>query len=356
MVSEICKAKDPRTCPYHGALMRMYEAQAKGDFTAYFTERQKIEDLQKHNWEDDVTNLGLTLPTPQPVADPIAIVRARRTTELVTLMGSGQRIHAHKENECAGRYCAIHNPSDHPLNGAPLIWRNRMMERQCPHGVGHPDPDDVRFRVEIRGEDPAYASTHGCDGCCGDAAYTATQAGQPIRTPADNHRHAGLNIVPVEDARVQAGVVFDKIEVPDPDNNRFSMVFTRATANVEADNPDYIRIQANRPITDDEMEDMAEAVGYQSKAILAIQNGLQDPIRDTPYSFLIGKKDTTDHSRRTDVVAAYRQFEQSLLGMIRDGSPTRRTDRKGPGTAGTKLVNGIDDPNFGIEIYYNSVK
>jgi hypothetical protein len=30
------------------------------------------------------------------------------------------------------------------------------MERICPHGVGHPDPDDV-FATD---------TVHGCDGCC----------------------------------------------------------------------------------------------------------------------------------------------------------------------------------------------
>jgi hypothetical protein len=34
------------------------------------------------------------------------------------------------------------------------------MERKCTHGVGHPDPDEIRI---INGEDDG---THGCDGCC----------------------------------------------------------------------------------------------------------------------------------------------------------------------------------------------
>lgn len=29
-------------------------------------------------------------------------------------------------------------------------------ERTCPHGVGHPDPDDVLNEDKV----------HGCDGCC----------------------------------------------------------------------------------------------------------------------------------------------------------------------------------------------
>lgn len=53
--------------------------------------------------------------------------------------------------------CPIHAPSDHPMRDFPLHFRSDrgIMERRCPHGVGHPDPDDIN-------ED----TTHGCDGCC----------------------------------------------------------------------------------------------------------------------------------------------------------------------------------------------
>jgi hypothetical protein len=32
-----------------------------------------------------------------------------------------------------------------------------ITERICPHGIGHPDPDDIY----------AQGHVHGCDGCCG---------------------------------------------------------------------------------------------------------------------------------------------------------------------------------------------
>jgi hypothetical protein len=41
------------------------------------------------------------------------------------------------------------------------------MERICPHGVGHPDPDHLAFVEERYGTDEASVeSVHGCDGCC----------------------------------------------------------------------------------------------------------------------------------------------------------------------------------------------
>lgn len=71
----------------------------------------------------------------------------------------------HGDSQCAGEYCSIHNPSEHPLADAPLHWRadRRLMERICDHGVGHPDPDDLAHR---RLSDELADDVHGCDGCC----------------------------------------------------------------------------------------------------------------------------------------------------------------------------------------------
>ncbi len=68
----------------------------------------------------------------------------------VTLQG------VHLPEKCAGRACVVHAPSEHHMRDWPLTWRGDrgIMERACPHGIGHPDPDDI-------GDD-----VHGCDGCC----------------------------------------------------------------------------------------------------------------------------------------------------------------------------------------------
>jgi len=60
--------------------------------------------------------------------------------------GTGQEIKVHDASRCAGEYCPIHNPSDHSMNTCPTNWRSDrgFMERVCPHGVGYPDPDDVK--------------------------------------------------------------------------------------------------------------------------------------------------------------------------------------------------------------------
>lgn len=81
-----------------------------------------------------------------------------------------QDLIVHSQDKCEGENCSIHNPSDHPLNKAELNWRSdrRIMERFCEHRVGHPDPDDLDYRINVLNEDPKYAGMHGCceDRCC----------------------------------------------------------------------------------------------------------------------------------------------------------------------------------------------
>lgn len=67
-------------------------------------------------------------------------------------------VRVHPETACAGEHCTIHNRSEHSMRSFPQHWREDrgIMERVCPHGVGHPDPDDINVD-----------GVHGCDGCCG---------------------------------------------------------------------------------------------------------------------------------------------------------------------------------------------
>lgn len=70
----------------------------------------------------------------------------------------------HPEYKCYGRQCVIHNPSDHHMLDWPINLReNKLIERICKHGVGHPDPDSVYF-FDMIGQ--GGLGIHGCDGCC----------------------------------------------------------------------------------------------------------------------------------------------------------------------------------------------
>lgn len=74
----------------------------------------------------------------------------------------------HKVFVCEDRHCAIHNnPSLHPLSMEPLVWDNNgaAVQRQCVHGVIHPDFDDLEYRKTV-GQYYLYLD-HDCDGCCG---------------------------------------------------------------------------------------------------------------------------------------------------------------------------------------------
>lgn len=92
----------------------------------------------------------------------------RRTVEddFGTLLAS-----VHPSYTCLGQYCAIDNPSKHPLSEAPQLWRvdRGILERICSHGVGHPDPDSKY--------EHALDRIHGCDGCCMPGGAVAGASG-----------------------------------------------------------------------------------------------------------------------------------------------------------------------------------
>lgn len=112
----------------------------------------------------------------------------------------GERpLRTHPESVCAGREipCVVHSPSDHHMRNWPLNWRSdtQVMERTCPHGSGHPDPDHMAYVLSLTPEHDCiedfleyylpkgryswdypqlkcpyphleWQGIHGCDGCC----------------------------------------------------------------------------------------------------------------------------------------------------------------------------------------------
>lgn len=87
----------------------------------------------------------------------------------VHVTGSGQQlVNTHPRSVCDGRACVIHHPSDHHMRKWPTLWRGDrgIMERVCPHGVGHPDPDDAAARRLLGTYERTGREVHGCDGCC----------------------------------------------------------------------------------------------------------------------------------------------------------------------------------------------
>jgi hypothetical protein len=99
-----------------------------------------------------------------------------------------QLLRVHPASQCAGRDipCCIHAPSGHHMATWPMKWRGdkNVMERTCPHGTGHPDPDhmayvrsltpehecsyDYSYKCELGYPHLDWQSVHGCcpERCC----------------------------------------------------------------------------------------------------------------------------------------------------------------------------------------------
>ena len=73
-------------------------------------------------------------------------------------------VRIHPKSACEG-HCPFHNPSDHHMKDWPILIRySGLVERTCPHGIGHPDPDSLAYLSEQ--DQKGYLGIHGCDGCC----------------------------------------------------------------------------------------------------------------------------------------------------------------------------------------------
>jgi len=73
----------------------------------------------------------------------------------------------HSRQICKGP-CTFHRASNHNMLDLPILIRETgLVERICEHGVGHPDPDSMRYlnKHSAPGARGAWG-VHGCCGCC----------------------------------------------------------------------------------------------------------------------------------------------------------------------------------------------
>lgn len=80
-------------------------------------------------------------------------------------------LRTHSSLACAGDFCSVHNPSSHSMVRFPQYWdaQRFQMQRVCPHGIPHPDPDDLAYSALVNGEEFAeFQRDHDCcdEGCC----------------------------------------------------------------------------------------------------------------------------------------------------------------------------------------------
>lgn len=167
-----------------------------------------------------------------------------------------------------------------------------------------------------------------------------------IGTPPASGPDGFTSPIPDYDPRVQAGEVFDQVRVL---GNR---PFHRRRDGVFPNEPYAMRFQANRKLSDDEKIRFAGMVGYAYSAKVRGE-GVGIPESDSPFSFVV-RADTTK-TRRDDLGQALGEFEDLLPEIVNEGSPIRKTNQAGAGTAGTRLVEGFNDPDLKFEVYYDSV-
>lgn len=137
------------------------------------------------------------------------------------------------------------------------------------------------------------------------------------------------------DPRVQAGEVFDNVTVD-------GTTFSRRRDGVYPTAPYALRIQADRPLDDEQMLTLAGVTGY-AMATAGRGEVMSDPERDSPYSFVV-HSDTTKGGRYRHLD----RFEENLGTYIEDGgSPIRKKD-------GLRAIEMPNAPK--IEIYYDSVE
>lgn len=108
--------------------------------------------------------------------------------------GTGQELMVHNENTCRGQFCPIHKPSDHHMKDWPLHFRDDrgIMERICKCGVGHPDPDDLAFRLKKGSTDTGI---HGCCGCCMPGVTVILKDKKPTMDEKGTVDCKGLSII-----------------------------------------------------------------------------------------------------------------------------------------------------------------
>lgn len=124
--------------------------------------------------------------------------------------------------------------------------------------------------------------------------------------------------------------------------------FHRRRPGVFPDQPYQVRIQLGRELEAGEEHHLAQLVGYAYSRTGGERLG--EPFKDSPNSIVMYMDSTKGR--------AYRhledRFEDGLDAMLEDGSPVRRTDRAGAGTAGTRAVEGLGGVGQ-VHVYYDSV-
>jgi hypothetical protein len=161
------------------------------------------------------------------------------------------------------------------------------------------------------------------------------------------------HIAKFDDPRVQRGEIIDRIV------DRAGRIFSRSRDGVTPDAPEFVRIQLNRPLLEEEEDRIAALVGYAWKTKMRpdkYANSVEVEDKDSPCSVILSV-DLYRENPRSNEHRSLLEFQETLYEYMEDGTPIRTSDRAGHGTKDTRLLQGLegaDDLSF--EVYYDSVE
>jgi hypothetical protein len=108
---------------------------------------------------------------------------------------------------------------------------------------------------------------------------------------------------------------------------------------------DSMLIKVSRPITDEEMLQLAQLTGYAFSVLAG--EGLGWPERASEDSFTVWTDSTKCRNRN------FEEFSDKLQSVVTEGTPIRKTNRAGEGTKGTRKVQGM--PDVAVDLYLDEV-
>jgi hypothetical protein len=110
---------------------------------------------------------------------------------------------------------------------------------------------------------------------------------------------------------------------------------------VFAGTPYAVRVQVGKRLTNAEVEQLGQIIGYAWAQ--HIRGERLGAVQRHGHSAVVFHNADSTKSVRDDLGEAWDDFVCDLPLMVKNGTPVRMTNRKGPGTKGTRLVNGLGD-------------
>lgn len=165
----------------------------------------------------------------------------------------------------------------------------------------------------------------------------------PVQVVKTEEKPGWVNGVPTtESAEVQNGEFFDEVIYTDEDGTQVRMY--NAEIGPVPDYPDYIRVQFDGSMSEQDVARVAGVIGYAHKMKLSTQRdgSLEDANEDTPNSIVVPIY--AGSFNRTVYKEDIQEFHEHVKHMIIQGSPLRRDN--------TRLVQGIDNKDAKFVIYY----